>query len=137
MPAHCACCVWTGSEIGRSLGDAHTAVRRRLGLVASALVVRVLTPWPEILGRRQLKAPKVYVRDTGLLHALLGVPDIDALEGHPKLGASWESFAIEQVLHQAGAREAYYWRTQAGAELDLLLFLAGKPIRVEVKYPPA
>src|SRR5206468_7767669 len=84
-----------------------------------------------------VKAPKVYVRDTGLLHALLSVPDIDALESHPKLGASWESFAIEQVLLQVGSREAYYWRTQAGSELDLLLFLGGKRIGVEVKYGDA
>src|SRR6266853_1502231 len=137
MLAHYAGAIWNGSEIGRSLGDAHTTVRRHLDLLASALVVRVLQPWHENLGKRQVKAPKVYVRDTGLLHALLGVPDIDALEGHPKLGASWESFAIEQVLLRAGAREACYWRTQAGAELDLLLFLGGKRIGVEVKYGDA
>src|SRR6266704_138639 len=137
MLGHYAGAIWNGSEIGRSLGDAHTTVRRYLDLLASALVVRVLQPWHENIGKRQVKAPKVYVRDTGLLHALLGVPDIDALESHPKLGASWESFAIEQVLLQAGVREAYYWRTQAGSELDLLLFLGGKRIGVEVKYGDA
>jgi predicted AAA+ superfamily ATPase len=137
MLAHYAGGIWNGSEIGRSLGDAHTTVRRYLDLLASALVVRVLQPWHENLGKRQIKAPKVYVRDTGLLHALLGVPDIGALEGHPKLGASWESFAIEQVLLRSGTREAYYWRTQAGAELDLLLFVGGKRIGIEVKYGDA
>jgi predicted AAA+ superfamily ATPase len=137
MPAATMRRFWNGSEIGRSLGDAHTTVRRYLDLLTAALVVRTLQPWHENLGKRQVKAPKVYVRDTGLLHALLGVPDIDALESHPKLGASWESFAIEQLLLQAGAREAYYWRTQAGAELDLLLFLGGKRIGVEVKYGDA
>jgi len=137
MLAHYAGAIWNASEIGRSLGDAHTTVRRHLDLLSSALVVRTLQPWHENLGKRQVKAPKVYVRDTGLLHALLGVPDIDALESHPKLGASWESFAIEQVLLRAGAREAYYWRTQAGSELDLLLFLGGKRIGVEVKYGDA
>jgi predicted AAA+ superfamily ATPase len=137
MLAHYAGAIWNASEIGRSLGGAHTTVRRYLDLLASALVVRTLQPWHENLGKRQVKAPKVYVRDTGLLHALLGVPDIDALESHPKLGASWESFAIEQLLLQAGTREAYYWRTQAGAELDLLLFLGGKRIGVEVKYGDA
>jgi len=137
MLAHYAGAIWNGSEIGSSLGGAHTTVRRHLDLLASALVVRILQPWHENLGKRQVKAPKVYVRDTGLLHALLGVPDIDALESHPKLGASWESFAIEQLLLHAGAREAYYWRTQAGAELDLLLFLGGKRIGVEVKYGDA
>ncbi|TMH12746.1 MAG: ATP-binding protein, partial [Betaproteobacteria bacterium] len=102
MLAHYAGAIWNGSEIGRSLGDAHTTVRRHLDLLSSALVVRILQPWHENLGKRQVKAPKVYVRDTGLLHALLSVPDIDALESHPKLGASWESFAIEQVLLQVG-----------------------------------
>jgi predicted AAA+ superfamily ATPase len=137
MLAHYAGAIWNGSEIGSSLGEAHTTVRRHLDLLTAALVVRTLQPWHENLGKRQVKAPKVYVRDTGLLHALLGVPDIDALESHPKLGASWESFAIEQVLLQTGTREAYYWRTQAGAELDLLLFLGGKRIGVEVKYADA
>lgn len=137
MLAHYAGGIWNGSEIGRSLGDAHTTVRNHLDLLAAALVVRVLQPWHENLGKRQVKAPKVYVRDTGLLHALLGVPDMPSLESHPKLGASWESFVIEQVLARAAAREAYYWRTQAGAELDLLLLTGGKRIGVEVKYGDA
>ena len=137
MLAHYAGGIWNGSEIGRSLGDAHTTVRRHLDTLASALVVRVLQPWYENLGKRQVKAPKVYVRDTGLLHALLGVPDLSALEAHPKLGASWESFAIEQLLARTGAREAYYWRTQAGAELDLFLLLRGKRIGIEMKYGDA
>src|SRR5260370_22256495 len=100
MLADNAGAIWNGSEIGRSLGGAHTTVRRYLDLLASALVVRTLQPWHENLGKRQVKAPKVYVRDTGLLHALLGVPDLDALEGHPKLGAAWESFAIRHVRLQ-------------------------------------
>ena len=137
MLAHYAGGIWNGSEIGRSLGDAHTTVRNHLDLLAAALVVRVLQPWHENLGKRQIKAPRVYVRDTGLLHALLGVPDMRSLEAHPKLGASWESFVIEQVLARAPAREAYYWRTQAGAELDLLLLSGGKRIGVEVKYSDA
>ena len=137
MLAHYAGGIWNGSEIGRSLGDAHTTVRNHLDLLAAALVVRVLQPWHENLGKRQIKAPRVYVRDTGLLHALLGVADMRSLESHPKLGASWESFVIEQVLARSPAREAYYWRTQAGAELDLLLLAGGKRIGVEVKYGDA
>ena len=137
MLAHNAGGIWNGSEIGRSLGDSHTTVRRHLDVMAAALVVRVVEPWFENLGKRQVKAPKVYIRDTGLLHALLGLPDLRALEGHPKLGASWESFAIEQVLARSGERPAYYWRTQAGAELDLLLFLGGKRIGIEIKYGAA
>jgi predicted AAA+ superfamily ATPase len=137
MLAHYAGGIWNGSEIGRSLGEAHTTVRRHLDTLASALVVRVLEPWHENLGKRQVRAPKAYVRDTGLLHALLGLPSLDALEGHPKLGASWESFVIEQVLLRIGERDAYFWRTQAGAELDLLLFIKGRRIGVEVKYGAA
>jgi hypothetical protein len=137
MLAHCAGGIWNGSEIGRSLGDAHTTVRNHLDLLAAALVVRVLQPWHENLGKRQVKAPRVYVRDTGLLHALLGVPDMRSLESHPRLGASWESFVIEQVLARSPVREVYYWRTQAGAELDLLLMAGGKRIGVEVKYGDA
>jgi len=137
MLAHQAGGIWNGSDIGRSLGEAHTTVRRHLDVLASALVVRVLEPWFENLAKRQVKAPKVYVRDTGLLHALLGVAGVDALEGHPRLGASWESFAIEQVLGCAQGRPAYYWRTQAGAELDLLLLLRNRRIGVEVKYGAA
>lgn len=137
MLAHHAAGIWNGSEIGRSLGDSHTTVRRHLDVLAAALVVRVVEPWFENLGKRQVKAPKFYIRDTGLLHALLGLPDLRALEGHPKLGASWESFAIEQLLARSGGKPAYYWRTQAGAELDLLLFPGGKRIGIEIKYGAA
>lgn len=134
MLAHYTGGIWNGSEIGRALGEAHTTVRRRLDVLAGALVVRVLEPWFENLAKRQVKAPKVYIRDTGLLHALLGLADFNAIEGHPKLGASWEAFAIEQILAVSGSRPAYYWRTQAGAELDLLLFLRNRRIGVEIKY---
>jgi predicted AAA+ superfamily ATPase len=137
MLAHYTGGVWNGSEIGRALGEAHTTVRRRLDVLAGALVVRILEPWFENLAKRQVKAPKVYVRDTGLLHALLGLADFNAIEGHPKLGASWEAFAIEQILALAGSAPAYYWRTQAGAELDLLLFLRNRRIGVEIKYAGA
>ena len=137
MLAHQAGGIWNGSEIGRSLGEAHTTVRRHLDVLASALVVRVVAPWYENLSKRQVKAPKVYVRDTGLLHALLGLENFESLEGNPRLGASWESFVIEQLLACARGRPAYYWRTQAGAELDLLLLLRNRRIGVEVKYGAA
>jgi predicted AAA+ superfamily ATPase len=137
MIAHHAGGIWNASEIGRSLGDAHTTVRRHLDVLGAAMVVRVLQPWFANLGKRQVKSPKIYVRDSGLLHALLGIPAFDALEGHPKLGASWESFVIEQVLAAVGDRDAYYWRTQAGAELDLLLRVGGKAVGIEVKYADA
>jgi predicted AAA+ superfamily ATPase len=137
MVAHYSGGLWNGSEIGRSLGEAHTTVRRQLDVLSAALVVRVLEPWFENIGKRQVKAPKVYVRDSGVLHALLGIPDRHTLEGHPKVGASWEGFVIEQVLAHAGGAPAYYWRTQAGAELDLLLSLRGKRVGVEVKRSDA
>ena len=137
MLAHYHGQVWNASEIGRSLGEAHTTVRRHADLLVSALVVRQLQPWFANIGKREIKSPKLYVRDSGLLHALLGIETFDALESNPKLGASWEGFVIEQVLTAAGDRDAYYWGTQSGAELDLLLTVGGKRIGVEVKYADA
>ncbi len=133
MVAHYSGGIWNGSEIGRSLGEAHTTVRRHLDTLAGALVVRVLEPWFENLSKRQVKAPKVYVRDTGLLHALLGIGDVRQLEGHPKVGASWEGFVLEQLLSRLPQVRPHYWRTQAGAELDLLLNLNGRRVGIEVK----
>ena len=126
MLAHYHGQVWNASEIGRSLGEAHTTVRRHADLLVGALVVRQLQPWFANIGKREIKSPKLYVRDAGLLHALLGIETFDALESNPKLGASWEGFVIEQVLTVTGDRDAYYWGTQSGAELDLLLTAGGK-----------
>jgi predicted AAA+ superfamily ATPase len=137
MLAHYHGQVWNASEIARSLGEAHTTVKRHLDALTGALVVRQLQPWYENLGKRQVKAPKVYVRDSGLLHALLGADSAAALDAHPKVGASWEGIVIEELIGLAGERNAFYWRTQAGAELDLLLFVRGLRIGVEVKYADA
>jgi predicted AAA+ superfamily ATPase len=137
MLAHHSGGLWNSSEIGRSLGEAHTTVRRHLETLGGALVIRILQPWFENLGKRQVKSPKVYVRDPGLLHQLLGIGDREQLERHPKLGASWEGFVIEQILAATRAAEAYFWRTAAGAELDLLLTHRGRAIGVEVKYSDA
>jgi predicted AAA+ superfamily ATPase len=137
MLAHYSGGIWNGSEIGRSLGEAHTTVRRHLDALAATLVVRVIEPWFENLGKRQTKAPKVYVRDSGLLHSLLGIADRRSLEGHPKVGASWEGFVIEQLLARRGGIRPYYWRTQGGAELDLLLIHRGQRLGVEVKRSDA
>jgi predicted AAA+ superfamily ATPase len=125
------------SEIGRSLGEAHTTVRRQLEILCGAYVMRLLPPWFENLGKRQVKSPKLYVRDSGLLHALLGIESFAALEAHPKLGASWEGFALEEVLRVTGDRQAYFWSTQAGAELDLMVFLRGRRYGFEFKYADA
>lgn len=137
MVAHYSGGIWNGSEIGRSLGEAHTTVRRHLDTLADALVVRVLEPWFENIGKRQVKAPKVYVRDTGVLHTLLGIGGRRELEGHPKVGGSWEGFVVEQLLARIPYPNAYYWRTQAGAELDLLLFAKGRRVGVEIKRADA
>jgi hypothetical protein len=121
MLAHAHGQILNSSEMGRSLGLAHTTVRRHLDLLAGALVVRVLPPWHENLGKRQVKSPKVYVRDTGLLHSLLDVGSFRDLEAHPKFGASFEGFALEEVLRTVDDRDAYFWSTHASAEIDLLL----------------
>jgi predicted AAA+ superfamily ATPase len=101
------------------------------------LVVRVLKPWYANVGKRLVKSPKVYIRDSGLLHTLLGIGDRPQLEGHPVVGGSWEGFVIEQLLAGLPKANAYYWRTQAGAELDLLLFLSGRRIGIKIKRADA
>ncbi len=137
MLAHSHAQVWEASDIARSLAESYQTVKRHRDLLTGALVVRQLQPWLENTAKRQVKSPKIYVRDSGLLHALLNVPSMEALEGHPKLGASWEGFAIEEILRYAGERNAYFWATQAGAELDLLLFLGGRRYGVEIKFADA
>ncbi len=137
MTAHYSGGIWNSSEIGRSLGEAHTTVKRHLDALSGALVVRVLEPWFENVGKRLVKSPKVYIRDSGLLHTLLGIGDRRQLDGHPVVGGSWEGFVIEQLLAQLPKTRAYYWRTQAGAELDLLLFLKGERIGIEIKRADA
>lgn len=124
---------WNAAEPARSLGVSEPTTRRYLEFMTGLQLVRQLPPWHENLGKRQVKAPKVYIRDTGLLHHLWGVASLEALWQHPKSGASWEGFALEQVLHVAQADEAYFWATHAGAELDLLLFKHGLRVGVEFK----
>ena len=137
MTAHYSGGIWNSSEIGRSLGEAHTTVKRHLDALSGALVVRVLEPWYANIGKRLVKSPKVYIRDSGLLHTLLGINDRRQLDGHPVVGGSWEGFIIEQLLAHVPQAKAYYWRTQAGAELDLLLILKGRRIGVEIKRADA
>jgi len=137
MTAHYSGVIWNSSEIGRSLGEAHTTVKRHLDALSGALVVRVLEPWYANVGKRLVKSPKVYIRDSGLLHTLLGIGERAQLEGHPVVGGSWEGFVIEQILARLPKANAYYWRTQAGAELDLLLFVKGRRIGIEIKRADA
>jgi uncharacterized protein len=129
--------VWNASGFGRSLGTADQTVRRYLDILAGAYVLRLLPPWFENLKKRQVKAPKLYVRDSGLLHALLQLPDFEAVTGHQKSGASWEGFAIEQILDRLETRDAYFWATHAGAELDLLVLHRGRRLGFEIKLADA
>ena len=124
---------WNAAEPARSLGISEPTVRKYLDFMVGLQLVRQLAPWHENLGKRQVKAPKIYIRDSGLLHYLWGIADGDALWQHPKIGASWEGFALEQVLHVAQPDEAYFWATHAGAELDLLMFKHGLRVGVEFK----
>ncbi len=135
MVAHYHGQIWNSAEFGRSFGVADTTIRHYLETLASALVVRQLPPWHENIRKRQVKAPKVYLSDSGLLHALLNLRSINDLEGHPKVGASWEGFVLEEVINRLGAEaeECYFWATHGGAELDLLVVRGVKRLGFEVK----
>ena len=137
MLAHFHAQIWNGADIARSLGVTEHTVRRYLDALTGTYLVRQLPPWFENLSKRQYKAPKVYVRDSGILHALFGLGSWNELGTHPKLGASWEGFALEQVLGLAHGADAYFWGTHAGAELDLLLIHRGRRYGVEFKYGDA
>jgi hypothetical protein len=133
MVAHFHGQAWNGAELARALGVSQTTVRRYLDALTDALVVRQLQPWFENLAKRQVRSPKVYLRDSGLLHRLLGIDDRVALDRHPKHGASWEGFVIEQLVTLVEPRSVSFWGTQRGAELDLRLEHGGATIGVEVK----
>ncbi len=137
MLAHLHGQVLNSSDLARSFGVADTTIRRYLDLLVGTYVVRLLPPWHENLRKRQVKSPKVYVSDSGLLHTRLGLPDRDALDGHPKVGASWEGFLLGQLVERLGARpeEVFFWATHAGAELDLLVVCGKKRLGFEIKRP--
>ncbi len=139
MLAHYHGQVWNASEIARSFGVADTTVRRYLDLLTGALVVRQLLPWFENISKRQVKAPKIYLSDSGLLHALLNLRSWNDLLGHPKKGASWEGFIINQIKRQLNVswEECYFWATHAGAELDLLVVRGQRKIGFEIKLTTA
>lgn len=135
MLAHYHGQVWNGSELGRALGLSHASVKRYVDLLTDALVVWQLKPWFQNMGKRQVKAPKVYIKDTGILHGLFGIESFNGLEIHPKIGASWEGFVISEILSNLNIEpdDAYFWSTYAGAELDLLVFVDGQPYGFEIK----
>ena len=137
MLAHYHGQIWTASDPARSLGVSEPTVRRYLDTLTQTLMVRQLQPWHENLGKRQVKSPKVIFRDTGLLHALMDVGSLPALLSHPRCGASWEGFALEQVLRLAKPDEAYFWATHQGAELDLLMLQGERRVGVEFKRADA
>jgi hypothetical protein len=137
MLAHYHGQIWNAADPARSLGLSEATVRRYLDLLSGTFLVRQLAPWHENISKRQVKAPKIYVRDTGLLHELLGIVDQATLFSHPKCGASWEGFVLEAVIHHVQPDEVYFWATHAGAELDCLLFKDGRRIGVEIKRADA
>ena len=135
MVAHYHGKIWNGSQFAASFGVADTTVRRYLDLLTSALVLRQLPPWWENIAKRQVKAPKIYVADSGMLHALLDLDNLAAIESHPQLGASWEGFLISQIMNRLGARrdQCFFWATHAGAELDLLVVAGNLRLGFEIK----
>jgi len=130
---------WRATDFASSLGLDEKTVRRYLDLFSDLYMVRQLQPWHENLGKRQVKTPKVYLRDSGLLHQLLGIQTEPDLLSHPKCGASWEGYAIEEVLRAVDVEdaEAYFWKVHNGPELDLLVIKNGRRLGVEVKRADA
>ena len=130
---------WNGAEFGRAFGVSHTTVRRYLDLLTSVFVVRQLQPWFENIRKRQVRSPKVYVADSGILHALLGLTDRTDVVSHPKVGASWEGFVIQQIVQlvQAPPEQCFHWSTHAGAEIDLMVLEGTRRLGFEVKRAEA
>lgn len=137
MLAHYHGQTWNAAEPARSLGIGETAVRRYLDTLAGTYLLRVLPPWHANIGKRQVKAPKLYWRDSGLLHQLLGIGDRDALLAHPRCGASWEGFVLESLIQALAPDESYFWATHTGAELDALFIRDGRRLGVEIKRADA
>ena len=139
MLAHYHGQIWNASEFARAFGVSEASVRRYADLLIETFVVRRLSPWSENLAKRQVKSPKLYIADTGILHSLLGIESRAGLESHPKVGASWEGFGITQVVERLGVSrdECYFWATQAGAELDLLVVRGERRLGFEFKRTAA
>jgi len=134
MLAHYHGQIWNASELGRSLDLSDKTVRSYLDILTGTFMIRQLQPWYENLSKRQVKAPKIYLRDSGLLHALLNLSDFQTLHGYSRMGASWEGYAIEQVLQSVRPAQAFFWATHTGAEVDLFFLSHGRRYGVECKF---
>ena len=139
MLAHWHGQVWNGAEFGRAFGVSHTTVRRYLDLLSSLFVVQQLPPWFENIRKRQVRSPKVYIADSGIFHALLGLGKREDVLSHPRVGASWEGFIISQIVHlmAPGQGQCFHWSTHTGAALDLLIAAGGRRYGFEVKRAEA
>jgi predicted AAA+ superfamily ATPase len=127
--------LWNGSELARAFGVSHHVVRRYLEALEATFMVRTLKPWMANLSKRQVRSPRIYLRDSGILHHFLNTPSLRDLERHPKVGASWEGFIIEVLLQhlRVDGRHSYFWRTHQGAEIDLIVQSGGKLRGFEIK----
>lgn len=136
MLAHYHGQIFNASEIGRSINVSYKTSDRYLDILTGTFMVRRLSPWFENLSKRQVKSPKIYFRDSGLLHTILGIENHYDLLKHPKLGASWKGMALEQVIKHMEVEndDCYFWATQGGAELDLLILKNSKKLGFEIKY---
>ena len=134
MLAHYHGQTWNGSELARAMGVSDKTVRSYLDILTGTYMIRQLQPWHENVSKRQVKAPKVYFRDSGLLHSLLSISDMHTLSGHPKVGASWEGFALEQFINIIRPSETFFWATHSGAEIDLFFHYKGRRYGVEFKF---
>jgi predicted AAA+ superfamily ATPase len=128
--------IFNASELGKSLEISDHTAKRYLSILQGTFMIRVLQPWHENLKKRQVKAPKIYFRDSGIYHSLLGLGDLEAMMLSPKIGSSWEGFALEQIIHHCDAEEedCYFWASHNGAEIDLIIFKNGKRLGFEFKY---
>lgn len=139
MLAHYHGATFNAQEIANAIDVSHASARRYLDILTGTFMIRQLQPWLANIKKRQVKAPKIYFKDSGIFHTLLGITDQHSLYHHPKLGASWEGFALEEIIrfYQATPEESYFWATHGGAELDLLIIQRGKKIGFEIKYTDA
>ncbi|MCP4254825.1 MAG: ATP-binding protein [Candidatus Scalindua sp.] len=137
MLAHYHGQIWNASRIGSALGINDKTARSYMDILTETYMIHQLPPWHENISKRQVKSPKIYFRDTGLLHSLLDLQDLHAITGHPQVGASWEGFAMEQIIRKTRPSQLYYWATYSGAELDILFIANGKRYGIEFKFSEA